>query len=133
VVKDNWDAFSACWGPAFQARAELTTALGPDDLRPDSPDATQVLRGYLQKTSLPQAPTAAPMLVVLDGPDGLIPQAATETALARACAMGDVVSSIAPTDGGDETAGLVGWIADRFDGVPAQNDCPTAQANGAPS
>ncbi|WP_319452401.1 MULTISPECIES: lipase family protein [unclassified Mycobacterium] len=133
VVKDNWDTFSACWGPAFQARAELTKALGPDDLRPDSPDATQVLRGYLQKTSLPQAPTAAPMLVVLDGPDGLIPQAATETALARACAMGDVVSSIARHEDGDETAGLVEWIGDRFDGVPAHNDCPSAPASGAPS
>jgi secretory lipase len=125
VVKDEWDVLSACWGSAVTDRAHVVDQIGPDDLRPDGDEATQVLRGYLQKTSLPQAPTAAPMVVVPEGPDGLIPTAQTEAALAKACAMGDVVSSGAPDDG-DPTPGLIGWMIDRFGGVPAANDCPAA-------
>jgi hypothetical protein len=125
VVKDDWDVLSACWGPAYQDRAQVAERIGPDDLRPDGEDATQILGGYLQKTSLPQAPTAAPMVIVPEGPDGLIPETQTDAALAKACAMGDVISSGAPDDG-DPTVGLIGWITDRFNGVPAPNDCPAA-------
>jgi hypothetical protein len=87
-------------------------------LRPDSPDATAVLRGYLQKTSLPQAPTASPMLVMPEDNDGLIPPAQTNGAIARACAMGDVIQIGAPP-----ALDVVAWINDRFNAVPAQNDC----------
>ncbi|MCW2732925.1 MAG: hypothetical protein JWR13_3741 [Mycobacterium sp.] len=127
VVKDNWDVLSACWGQAYRDRSRVAEQMGPDDLRPDGDDATQVLRGYLHKTSLPQAPTAAPMVIVRDAPDGLIPPDQIDAALARACAMGDVISSSAPEDG-DPTAGLIGWISYRFNGVPAQNDCPAQTA-----
>ncbi|KAA0094055.1 lipase [Mycolicibacterium sp. P1-18] len=125
VMQRNWQTLSACWGPAASQRATIADTLGPDDLRPDGDEATRLLRGYLQKTSLPQAPTAAPMVVVPDGADGLIPTAQTDAALAKACAMGDVVSSSAPDDG-DPMPGLIGWMGDRFDGVPAANDCPAA-------
>jgi hypothetical protein len=127
VVKDNWDVLSSCWGAAFQNRAKIVDQIGPDDLRPTGDDATQTLRGYLQKTSLPQAPTASPMLVVPDAPDGLIPEAETDAALAKACAMGDVISSVAP-QAGDLTAGMIGWLTDRFNGVAPQNDCPARDA-----
>ncbi len=116
---------SACWGPLAQERGRIAETIGPDDLRPDGDQATRVLRGYLQKTSLPQAPTAAPMVVVPEGPDGLIPMAQTDAALVKACAMGDVISSSAP-DYGDPTPGLIGWMTDRFHGVPPANDCPAA-------
>lgn len=118
VVKDNWDVLSACWGRAVQDRARILGQVGPDDLRPDSPDATAVLRGYLQKTSLPQAPTASPMLVMPEDNDGLIPPAQTNGAIARACAMGDVIQIGAPP-----ALDVVAWINDRFNAVPAQNDC----------
>lgn len=124
VVKDHWDVLSSCWGPAFQDRARLAAQIEPGDLRPDGDDATAVLRGYLKKTSLPQAPTAAPMVIVPDAPDGLIPREQTEAAIARACAMGDVISSTEPQNDADPTAGFLGWIAARFNGAPAQNDCP---------
>lgn len=129
VVKDNWDVLSACWGPAFQDRARIAAQVGPDDLRPDGDDATRVLRGYLQKTSLPQAPTDAPMLIVPDDPDGLIPQEQTDAAVARACDMGDVIASSPQGDRG--VPALLGWIADRFSGVPPPNDCPAPTAPAA--
>jgi hypothetical protein len=130
VVKDNWDVLSACWGPAYQDRARVVQRIGPGDLRPDGDDATEALRGYLQKTSLPQAPTAAPMVIVADAPDGLIPQEQTDAAVARACAMGDVISSRAPM-GSDEQRAVLGWIAGFFNGAPAENDCPVADSGGA--
>jgi hypothetical protein len=127
VAKDHWDALSACWGSAYQDRSHIAEQMGQDDLKPDSDDATQVLRGYLQKTSLPQAPTAVPMVIVPDAPDGLIPQDQTDAAVARACAMGDVIASAAPQLGGDQTA-VLDWISDRFKGIPAKNDCPAPAA-----
>lgn len=127
VVKDYWGVLSACWGTALQDRAKIVDQIVPDDLRPADDDATQVLKGYLTKTSLPQAPTAAPMLIVPDEPDGLIPQAQTDAALAKACAMGDVISSTEP-QAGDLTAGMISWITDRFNGIAAQNDCPARSA-----
>jgi hypothetical protein len=118
VVKDNWDVLSACWGDAVRDRARVVQQIGPDDLRPDSADATEALRGYLQKTSLPQAPTESPMLVVPDDGGGLIPWTQTAAALARACTMGDVIQVGAPQ--GED---VVSWINDRFNGVPPRNDC----------
>jgi hypothetical protein len=121
VVKDDWNALSACWGDAAQQRARIVAAIGPDDLRPDGPQATETLRGYLQKTSLPQAPTAAPMVVSPDDdPAALIPRAQTDAAVAHACVMGDVVDFGAPQI---DDASVIGWLADRFAGVSAHNDC----------
>jgi pimeloyl-ACP methyl ester carboxylesterase len=129
-AKDDWTALTSCWGPAGLDRDRVAGQIGPDDMRPDGPDATEVLRGYLQKTSLPQAPTAAPMLVVPDAPDGLIPEDRTATAVARACAMGDVIELTSP-QGGDPTT-LLRWMNDRVNAVPAQNDCATITSTQPP-
>jgi Secretory lipase len=131
AVKDNWNALTACWGPASHDRDRLAEQIGPDDLRPDGPDATEALRAYLRKTSLPQAPTAAPMLVVPDGPDGLIPEAQTDAAVARACAMGDVIQLGDPK--GSDPSAWIDWINDRFNAVPAQNDCAGLTATEPPN
>lgn len=130
VVKDKWDVLAACWGTAFQDRAQIIGQIGPDDLRPDSDEATEVLRGFLQKTSLPQAPTAAPLLIVPDAPDGLIPADQTSAALSKACAMGDVLASSPPAD--RELPSLLGWVSDRFNGVAPPNDCPPVPAAPSP-
>jgi hypothetical protein len=122
VVKEKWDALSACWGSAVTGRAHVVDQIGPDDLRPDGPDAARVLRGYLQKTSLPQAPATAPMLVVPDGAGGLIPPDHTGAAVATACGMGDVIAVGAPD------IDPVAWLTDRFNGIAAQNDCPAPSA-----
>src|SRR5262249_26221733 len=90
-------------------------------LRPDSPEATDALRAYLKKTSLPQAPTVAPMAVYPDDDTGLIPRAQTDAALAHACVMGDVIE-FGAQDAADPVS-VIAWLADRFAGVPAHNDC----------
>jgi hypothetical protein len=117
VVKNNWDLLSACWGDAVRERARIVGQIGPDDLRPDSADATEALRGYLQKTSLPQAPAESPMLVLPEDGDGLIPWAQTAAALARACAMGDGIQV------GAHDEDIISWINDRFNAAPPRNDC----------
>ncbi|MCV7420082.1 lipase [Mycobacterium yunnanensis] len=122
AAKRDWDVLSACWGSAVADRARAVDQMGPDDLRPDGPDATQVLRGYLRKTSLPQAPAAAPMLVVPDGPQGLVSPDQAAAAVAAACGMGDVITQ------GPPDADPVAWLTGRFSGTTAQNDCPAPTA-----
>jgi hypothetical protein len=122
AAKEHWDALTSCWGPETKDHDQMAAQIGPDDLRPDGPDATQALLAYLQKTSLPQARAMAPMLVIPDAPDGLIPKAQTDAAIAQACALGDVIVFGVPHDPGDPTE-AVGWIADRANGVPAHDDC----------
>jgi hypothetical protein len=122
VIKDKWNELSGCIGAATPERTDLVAKVTPADLHPSSAAATDALRGYLRKTSLPQGPTAAPMLVTADEPTGVIPQAWTERALVRACGMGDIVSFATVAQG--EPAQALTWIADRFNSVAAQNDCP---------
>jgi dienelactone hydrolase len=142
AAEQHWDQLSACWGAGARARDGLARALGPHDVGPTTPQATDRLRGFLRKTSLPQGPTAAPMLVTADKPDGLIPPERTASAVDRACAMGDVIDFVTPPPDPD----LMAWIADRFNGVQAPNTCsgqaapttaavatPTTSASAAPS
>jgi hypothetical protein len=88
--------------------------------------ATETLRGYLKKSTLPQGPAAAPMLVEYGGADQLIPPAWTERALNRACQMGDAIQiQRQPGRGHDDvdSSAAVHWLKERFEHVPAQNDC----------
>jgi hypothetical protein len=71
------------------------------------------------------------MLIVPDVPDGLIPEAQTDAAVARACAMGDVIQ-LGDPQGADPSA-LINWISDRFNAVPAQNDCAGFTATEPPT
>ena len=122
VAKDHWDELSACWGPQFADRAALAAALGPDDLRPDGQETSDILAGYLKKTSLPQGRTAAPMLVAAGQDGDLLPTDWTAAALRRACGLGDVIQVGAPI--GDDQTSVIGWINARFDADPAANNCP---------
>jgi Secretory lipase len=63
AARDHWDTLSACRGPAVADRTSVLNALGPNDVGPTTPAAADALRGYLRKTTLPQAPAAAPMLI----------------------------------------------------------------------
>ena len=133
VVKDQWDVLSACQGPASQERARVVEEIAPDELRPSSPAATDTLRGYLQKTSLPQGPTAAPMLVIYGGQDSLTPPAWTEQALNRACQMGDAIQiQMRPDSGHDQIdpSEAFDWVSSRFNDVAADNDCESFTATG---
>jgi alpha-beta hydrolase superfamily lysophospholipase len=131
IVGDKWDVLSACAGSALAERNTVAGQITPADFQPSSPAATDTLRGYLKKTTLPQGPTAAPMFVVYSGSDPLMPADWTDRALARACQMGDTVqvdlqADKAPADIDMSTA--FAWIKDRFNGVPATNDCPSITA-----
>jgi hypothetical protein len=121
AARDHWDTLSACRGPAVADRSGVLDSLGPNDLGPTTPAAADALRGYLRKATLPQAPAAAPMLITPGTPDGLVPPEQTAAAVERACAMGDVIDYVQP-----DAADALGWITDRFNGVPAPNTCPGA-------
>ena len=80
-----------------------------------------MLKGYLQKMSLPQGPTAAPMLVIYGDKDTLLPVAWTDRAVEAACKMGDVIEIEAQRgkDHGDiDQSRVFPWIHERFAGAP---------------
>lgn len=124
-VQDNWDLLAGCDPGDDEARAAVIARITPDDLRPATPQALSLLHGYLRKTTLPQGPTHAPMLVVFGDGDPLIPAAWTERALSRACQMGDAITirqQPAPTL---TDPAVLAWMAARLDQSPAANDCPS--------
>jgi pimeloyl-ACP methyl ester carboxylesterase len=133
VAQQKWDALLACHGQGqpLEARAAIADQIGPDDLKPYSAAAADTLRGYLQKTSLPQGPAQAPMLVMYGGRDPLIPPDWTAAALDRACRMGDVIDRrLLPADampGQFDTAELLDWMNQRVTGAPAPNNCGGGQ------
>jgi dienelactone hydrolase len=131
IVADKWDMLSQCDMAGADARSKVLDQVTDDDLRPSSPQAVTTLRGYLQKMSLPQGPTVAPMLVIYGGKDPVIPAEWTNGALAQACRMGDVIDIQFQPDKGHsdlDPASTFGWITARFQGEPADNSCeaPTA-------
>jgi len=137
AAQQNWSALLACDAESRDERERLGNQISADDLRPRSPDAVNTLRGFLQKSTLPQGPTSAPMLVIYGGLDPLIPRGWTDHALDRACKMGDVIQiQFQPDRGGDgiDLSSALGWINDRFKGTPAVNDCgsftPSDQSSG---
>ncbi len=135
IVADNWDLLLGCGSDQAAKRASISAQITPDDLRPATPDALAGLRGFLQKTNLPQAPTKVPMLVSYGTGDPLIPAEWTKRALDRACEMGDVVTVQKQPDGSPpaiDTATMLSWIADRFADRPAPNDCSAVTDATAP-
>jgi pimeloyl-ACP methyl ester carboxylesterase len=126
VVADKWDVLGACEGPKVDERASVVEQITPDDLRPGSPEAVEVLRAYLQKMTLPQGPAAAPMLVIYGGLDTFVPAAWTDRAVVAACHMGDVIDVELQADKGHtdvDVSAVYPWIAARFNGEPASDSC----------
>lgn len=129
AAQENWDALLGCNDNA--QRKSLADKLSADELRPANAEALQTLRGYLQKTNLPQGPTKAPMYVIYAGKDSVIPAASTERALTEACKMGDGIQIAFWADATREQVqpvAAVGWLNDRMKLVPAANDCPAFTA-----
>lgn len=124
AAQENWDALLGC-GDSTQ-RIALADKLGAEDLRPAGPEALTTLRGYIQKTNLPQGPTAAPMYIIYAGRDSVIPAASTERALTDACKMGDGIQIAFWPDATREAVepvAALGWLNDRMKSIPAANDC----------
>jgi pimeloyl-ACP methyl ester carboxylesterase len=131
VVEQRWNSLTSCEGPAIADRAKVIDDISADDLRPDSRQAVDALRGYLQRRGLPQRPTTAPMLVIYGGMDTLTPGIWTDQALEAACGMGDVIDIQFQPDKGHSDIDVsysFGWINDRFAGVPAANSCESFTA-----
>ena len=84
------------------------------------------MRALLLAWALPQRRLSAPLAVTYSGRDTFIDPRWTAGAIARACALGGtVVWQLQPDKGhGDvDVSSRFDWLADRFAGKPAANDC----------
>jgi hypothetical protein len=125
-AKEYWNVLSACDGPAIYQRGTAAKAVSGADFRPQTPAAAEQVRAKLTAWALPQLPLSAPLYVWYGGTDTFIDPQWTKDAIARTCAMGGSVTvDFDPTKGHSQVDidRALGWIADRFAGLPAQNDC----------
>ncbi len=126
AAEQYWGVLSACSGSAVYQRGEAAKRLGPHDLAPASTQAADRLRRLLQAWALPQRPLSAPLMVVYGGADQYIDPQWTRAAIRRACALGGSVTIVFNPDKGHsqvDLSSLFDWVADRFAGKPAVNDC----------
>ncbi|CAN7281259.1 lipase family protein [Mycolicibacterium frederiksbergense] len=134
LVQEKWDLLAGCSTDATEDRLTVAEQIPPEDLRPSTPEALEVLRGYLnQMSGLPRAPASAPMFVVHGDADDVVPVVWTTEAVRRACDMGDTVASfIAGGRGHGDFDPIVSldWIMKRFDDAPADSTCAV---EGGPS
>lgn len=134
LVKDNWDLLTGCSDVDAQKRLEIANQVQPDDLRPATPQATDELRGYLNRMSgLPRSQAGAPMLIVHGDADETVPVQWTEEAVKRACDLGDTLASFiaAGRHHGDfDPIVALDWVQKRFADAPADNTCTV---EGGPS
>ncbi|MUL76883.1 lipase family protein [Mycolicibacterium sp. CBMA 226] len=122
-----WKVLSACSGPDAAYRATAIDEIGPTDLSPIDATAADRLRRYLQDWALPQQRLSAPMSVVYGGKDTFLDPEWTKAAIARACSLGGTVVWNFQPDGGHgdiDGPGQLRWLAERFRGDEAVNDCP---------
>ena len=79
------------------------------------------------KWALPQRPLSAPLSVIYGAKDTFIDAKWTTDAIARQCALGGVVQWDLQPDKGHGDVDITRqftWLADRFAGKPAINQCP---------
>jgi hypothetical protein len=121
-----WDVLSSCGGPDVHVRTDAMKALGPNDFKPSTEAAADLLRGYLTAWALPQRALSAPLYVEFGSDDTFIDPVWTRAAITRACALGGVVDwredPLAGHGDVDWTNGLT-WLDDRFEGRPVANEC----------
>jgi acetyl esterase/lipase len=127
LVEEKWDLLAGCSTDATEDRLAVAEQIPPEDLRPATPAALDMLRGYLnQMSGLPRAPASAPMFVVHGDADDVVPVAWTTEAVRRACDLGDSVASFI---GGGRGHGdfdpivSLDWIMKRFADAPVDSTC----------
>lgn len=126
TAKEFWNAMSACSEDTAYQRGEAIKRLGPKDFAPDTADAAIHLRDLLKQWALPQKPLSAPLYVWYGGQDPFIDADWTKAGIEKACEMGGTVTvDFDPNGGHNPPTGdaVIAWIADRFAGKPAANDC----------
>ncbi|MCV7111955.1 lipase [Mycolicibacterium setense] len=121
AATQQWNALLGCQ-PAPTPQ-QIAAQIPAGDLRPADADALNTLRGFIQKTNLPQGPAQAPMLVAYSGDEPLSPAAWTDRALAAACKMGDTITIQRQPQPRSDSAATLSWISDRFKSTQAPNDC----------
>jgi hypothetical protein len=121
AAQQQWTALLGCQ-PAPTAQ-QVAAQIPAGDLRPVNADAVNTLRGFLQKTNLPQGPTQAPMLVSYSSTEPLSPATWTDRALDKACKIRDTITIQPQPQPQSDSAATLSWINDRFRSVPAPNDC----------
>lgn len=123
---EHWDELAGCsLGPEQRARLPI----GPDDLRPRSRAAAEIVRKLLAAWALPSGALSAPLFVAYGEKDTYIDPSWTTAALAKACTLGGTIQANLDPEGDHEAMNAgdpVAWIADRFAGKPATDDCPDA-------
>ena len=122
----DWSALTGCTPDKAAARDDAVKRLGDRDFAPKSDESADALRDALTAMAVPKGPASAPMLVAYGDADTFIDAAWTDAALAQACALGDVVTidrQVGRGHGDVNGDNVNQWIADRFAGAPAQNDC----------
>ncbi len=125
---ENRELLLECTGPRVADAVKFLQKADPGDLVPADDEAVSQLSQWLGEIGLPQQRTAAPMLVIYGSADTLVDQAWIETAIDKACAMGDTIEwELHPGEGhGDiDAQKAFPWLRARFDGQTAVNKCPT--------
>ncbi len=121
------DVLLACTGPLAAEKLTAVAAIGPDDVRPSSPEAYTAMREWLATNALPRSGATAPMMVLVGGLDNLVEPDWTEEASRAACARGDRLDyRFRPEQGHADAAATdeaVSWVTDRFLGTPSVNTC----------
>lgn len=128
-AKDNWEALGACTGPQTQRREDVLADMPLGDLKPSTPEAQKKLFDLLSQMALPQQKAAAPMMVIYGGKDTYIDAAWTRAAITKACAMGTVIDAVFQSDKGHgdvDGTPYIEWTGERFEGLPAPDNCPDA-------
>ena len=123
-----WSSLLSCNPNTGDYRTTAKMQLTADQFTPQTSGAANRLRDVLTKWALPQRPLSAPLSVTYGAKDTLVDAQWTTDAIARACALGGVVDwDLQPDKGhGDvEIRHQFTWLADRFAGKPATNDCPS--------
>jgi alpha-beta hydrolase superfamily lysophospholipase len=129
LAKEKWDLLLNCAPRDAAEVGRIADQLGPDDLRPDSPAATDRLRQALRQVAISSgaATPSAPVLVAFGTSDPLVPASGTERAIHAACTRGEPISIIRSIgDSGTRYQVLedaLGWMRSRFDGVPVDDIC----------
>jgi len=123
----HWDAMLSCAGSDAHDRDDALKSVTAQDIEPNTPAAADRLRQLLVKWALPQRQLSAPLSVVYGGEDTYIDAQWTTDAIARACALGGPVSWDLQPHGGHGDVDITPqfhWLADRFAGKPADDECP---------
>ncbi|WP_373863365.1 lipase family protein [Rhodococcus marinonascens] len=127
ALADNPTVTLSCLSAKLSEKFTIATQLAPSDTGPQTEAAAERMKGWLEDIALPKTGAAGPMLVVVGERDNLILPQWTSNAVNKACALGDVIEFEShPAEGhADRRAvpGAVQWIADRFSGVPAPDNC----------